>query len=172
MIGRGDTRRSASSCNQRRPRRRRGDQTTVTSAVLKTGRHPVHSGFTLPLNSGHSKSVIMRTKAPRTSPRLRLHLPELEPYTDKLRIDFVIMSAFTTNGHPSVLCNVSSSIRPWQAEHVLRHVSKHHVGRDRRDLVKAAFPPLAFDVVLARIAESAVRLHCGLSRVPGGFGGE
>src|SRR6478672_1189081 len=62
--------------------------------------------------------------------------------------------------------------RSRQAEDVLGDVRKNHVGRDRRDLVEARLAELAFDVVLAREAEAAMRLDAHVGRLPRRFRGK
>jgi hypothetical protein len=71
------------------------------------------------------------------------------------------MTAMPSNGRILV-----SSVRAWQAEHVLRDIRQDQVGRDRRDLVQPGLAELALDIVFAGEAETAVELQAGIGRFP------
>src|SRR5580693_3697848 len=62
------------------------------------------------------------------------------------------------------------SVRPGQAQHVLSEIAEDHLLRNRRDAHQPGLPPVALDVVLARVAEAAVHLHGDVGSLEAGLG--
>ena len=62
------------------------------------------------------------------------------------------------------------SVRAGQAENVLGHVGKNHIGRDGGHLVQAGLAEFAFDVVFAGKAETTMRLQTDIRRFPWSLG--
>src|SRR5438270_4446853 len=62
------------------------------------------------------------------------------------------------------------SVGAGHAEHVFGHVRQDEIGRDRRHLIEPRLAEFALDVVFFRKGETAMGLHAGVRRFPGGIG--
>src|ERR1700728_776725 len=72
----------------------------------------------------------------------------------------------------SSIMSPAPSVRPGQAKHVLGEIAEDHLLRNRRDAHQPGFPPVALDVVLARVAKAAMDLHREVSGLEAGLGGQ